>query len=129
MTLDISGLSTAQLEALLRAAQKEKKRKQKRKPVAKVRALLDKAAKASGYTLAELFGTASPSTTRKSFRSSKGTGQKTTGTKVPPKYRNPADASQTWTGRGKQPRWVVDAIAAGATLDSLRIAPAADAAN
>lgn len=23
-----------------------------------------------------------------------------------PKYRNPKDASQTWTGRGKPPRWL-----------------------
>jgi len=25
---------------------------------------------------------------------------------VPPKYRNPNDPSQTWTGRGRRPRWV-----------------------
>ena len=29
----------------------------------------------------------------------------TAGTKVPPKYRNPA-TGQTWTGRGKPPRWI-----------------------
>ncbi len=28
------------------------------------------------------------------------------GSKVPPKYRNPVDASQTWTGRGMKPRWL-----------------------
>ena len=26
--------------------------------------------------------------------------------KVPPKYRNPNDKSQTWTGRGVPPRWM-----------------------
>ena len=25
--------------------------------------------------------------------------------KVPPKYRNPADPNQTWTGRGRTPAW------------------------
>jgi len=25
-----------------------------------------------------------------------------------PKYRNPADESQTWTGRGRKPLWVVE---------------------
>jgi len=40
---------------------------------------------------------------------------------VPAKYRNPADASQTWTGRGKRPRWLADAIAAGAAQDSFLI--------
>ena len=28
------------------------------------------------------------------------------GAKVPPKYRNPDDASLTWTGRGVMPRWM-----------------------
>lgn len=40
---------------------------------------------------------------------------------VPPKYRHPTDASLTWTGRGKPPRWVNDEIAKGTTLDSLKI--------
>jgi DNA-binding protein H-NS len=34
------------------------------------------------------------------------------------KYRNPADASQTWTGRGRKPNWLVEALAAGKKLDS-----------
>lgn len=40
---------------------------------------------------------------------------------VAPRYANPNDKSQTWTGRGKQPRWVVDAIAGGKQLDDLVI--------
>ena len=40
---------------------------------------------------------------------------------VAAKYRNSADASQTWTGRGKRPRWLADAIAAGSALDSFLI--------
>lgn len=31
---------------------------------------------------------------------------KTTRAKVPPKYRNPANAEETWTGRGRSPVWV-----------------------
>ena len=31
----------------------------------------------------------------------------TSGSKVAPKYRNPA-TGQTWTGRGKPPRWIQD---------------------
>lgn len=41
--------------------------------------------------------------------------------KVAPKYANPADPSQTWTGRGRKPRWVVAALDAGKTLDDLAI--------
>jgi len=35
------------------------------------------------------------------------------GSKVAAKYRNPADASQTWTGRGLAPKWMQELLAAG----------------
>lgn len=41
--------------------------------------------------------------------------------KVAPKYCNPDDHSQTWTGRGRQPLWVTAQLAAGATLENLQI--------
>ena len=37
------------------------------------------------------------------------------------KYRNPKDASQTWTGRGRKPNWLVDAVKRGAKIDSFAI--------
>ncbi len=37
------------------------------------------------------------------------------------KFANPADKSQTWTGRGRQPNWVKDALAKGKSLDSMAI--------
>jgi DNA-binding protein H-NS len=40
---------------------------------------------------------------------------------VLPKYRNPADPSQTWAGRGKQPRWLVSQIKAGKRVDDFLI--------
>jgi DNA-binding protein H-NS len=42
------------------------------------------------------------------------------GKKVAPKYRNPANPEQTWTGRGVSPSWVQSLKAAG-TLDSALI--------
>lgn len=48
------------------------------------------------------------------------------GKKVAPKYRNPANADQTWTGRGVSPTWVQELKAAG-TLDTALIAPAPQA--
>jgi DNA-binding protein H-NS len=41
--------------------------------------------------------------------------------KVEPKYRNPSKPLETWSGRGKTPRWVVELLATGASLDELRI--------
>lgn len=37
------------------------------------------------------------------------------------KYANPADPSQTWTGRGRQPNWVKTALAAGKSMDEFAI--------
>lgn len=43
------------------------------------------------------------------------------GTKARAKYRNPAEPSQTWTGRGRKPQWVHDALKAGADISDLEI--------
>ncbi len=42
------------------------------------------------------------------------------GTKTPaPRFRNPANAEQTWSGVGKKPAWVAEALASGKTLTDL----------
>lgn len=37
------------------------------------------------------------------------------------RYRNPNDASQQWTGRGRQPKWVKEWVEGGKPLDKLRV--------
>jgi DNA-binding protein H-NS len=54
-----------------------------------------------------------------SAKKSAGT-SKLAGKKVAPKYRNPASANETWTGRGKAPTWAAALKTAG-TLDSALI--------
>jgi DNA-binding protein H-NS len=39
--------------------------------------------------------------------------------KVLPKYRNPAEPAETWSGRGKRPKWVIAQLQAGRKLDDL----------
>jgi DNA-binding protein H-NS len=41
--------------------------------------------------------------------------------KVLPKYRNPSNPAETWSGRGKQPAWVVAELKSGKNLDDLAI--------
>ncbi|WP_439360848.1 H-NS histone family protein [Bradyrhizobium sp. DASA03007] len=41
--------------------------------------------------------------------------------KVVPKYFNPLQPTETWSGRGKQPRWLVAALQSGHTLEEFRI--------
>ena len=37
-----------------------------------------------------------------------------------PKFRNPDDPSETWAGRGKQPRWLAEQLRSGKKLDDLK---------
>jgi len=41
--------------------------------------------------------------------------------KVFPKYRNPAEPSETWAGRGKKPRWLTAQLKSGKRIDDFRI--------
>jgi DNA-binding protein H-NS len=43
--------------------------------------------------------------------------------KVEPKYQNPFNPDESWSGRGRKPTWIVDALNAGMTLDQLKINP------
>ncbi len=38
-----------------------------------------------------------------------------------PRYRNPENPEQTWSGRGRRPRWVHEAEAAGRSLADMEI--------
>jgi len=40
---------------------------------------------------------------------------------VPPKYRNPDQPSETWAGRGKQPRWLVAQLRSGKRIEDFTI--------
>ncbi|GAB3508982.1 H-NS histone family protein [Pseudoxanthomonas daejeonensis] len=117
MSIDLSTLSPRELGTLITTAQKRQAALAKRAPIAQVRGKLTRLAKAEGYTIEELFGGGSggisPSTTpRKAASPARG---RKLG-KVAPKYRNPQNAKETWTGRGKQPRWLAAYTAKGRDL-------------
>jgi DNA-binding protein H-NS len=41
--------------------------------------------------------------------------------RVYPKYRNPKEPSETWSGRGKQPRWLAAALKTGHSIEEFVI--------
>jgi len=49
--------------------------------------------------------------------------------KVLPKYFNPTSPGETWSGRGKQPRWIVAALQSGHKLEEFRIDDSSKAAR
>ncbi|MDE2279278.1 MAG: H-NS histone family protein [Xanthomonadaceae bacterium] len=96
--IDIKNLNHNQLNDLISKAQLRQQEMKKEK-VAKLREKIHALIKAEGYSFDDIFG---------------GTrGKRRSGGVVPPKYRNPANPEQTWSGRGKRPRWFNDALKAG----------------
>ena len=122
MSIDLNTLSAKELDSLITKAKKRKTVLKKRKPLSTVRARLKAAAAAEGYTIAELFGTASATGGEPRAAKAPRAPRKTAGTKVPPKYRNPDNAEQTWTGRGKQPRWMAEEVSKGKKPEDFLIA-------
>jgi DNA-binding protein H-NS len=120
MTIDLNTLSARQLETLISQARKRKTKLGKRKPAASVRKKITALAKAEGYTIAELFGSATGAAAPKARKATTRKARKATG-KVPPKYRNPANPVETWTGRGKQPRWMAAETAKGRKVEDFLI--------
>ena len=112
MKPDLKSMNRKELEklkanvekALVKLAEKDKKA---------ALAAAEKAAAAHGFSLAEI--TASGVAPKK--RKTK-TGPKTASA---PKYKNPKDASQTWTGKGRQPIWFKDAVTSGTSPDDMEI--------
>ncbi|MCA0205915.1 H-NS histone family protein [Pararhodobacter sp.] len=102
--IELESLSLKELKQLQKdvdAAITEFKDRERRKALAEVEAF----ARERGLTAADL-SELSSKRTRKS---------------AAPKYANPADPSQTWTGRGRRPRWVEAAFAEGKTLEDMAI--------
>lgn len=126
MAFDLNSMSAKELESLINQAKKRRTVLSKRKPVASVRKRLEQIARAEGYSIAELFGArgGASSTTPATPRAAKGTRKpsKMAGSKVAPKYRNPANEKETWSGRGKQPRWLAAYTGQGRALEEFRIA-------
>lgn len=104
MSIDLSNLSLKELKDLYARTGKaiatfdDRKRKE-------AVAELEEFARTKGYNLAELTGA---TMVRK---------------RAPavPKYANPADKSDTWSGRGRKPRWFAAALKAGKSPSDLAI--------
>ena len=109
MAVDLGKLGVAELEQLITDA-RARIEVLKKQQFSELRKTLEAQAKSAGFDIYELFGG--------SGRAPRGGGEKRA---VAPKYRNPANQMQTWTGRGKQPHWVRDALAGGKSLTDLAI--------
>ena len=102
MTIDLESMSREELKQLVADAQKALKSVDSRRKAEAKRAA-EKVAKEFGFSLDEIVS---------------GGGK---GSKGVAKYANPANSSQTWTGRGRKPNWVIDALKSGKSLDDMAL--------
>jgi len=107
--MDLSKLNLAELKDLQAQIGTEMKSREK-SDIEKARNDINEIAKSLGLSLKDLL----------SANESKGKVRKQTG-KVAVQYRNPQDASQEWTGRGRQPGWVKELLASGKNLMSAKV--------
>jgi DNA-binding protein H-NS len=107
--MDLSKLNLAELKDLQAQVGVEMKNREK-SDMEKARTDINAIAQSLGLSLNDLLGTSEW----------KGKVRKQTG-KVAVQYRNPQNASQEWTGRGRQPGWVKEFLASGKNLMSAKI--------
>ena len=111
MAIDLKTLSPKELHALIEnanAQMHEARASQIQSVKQKIQALLS----SSGLSLEDIY----PS------RGKKAAGKKGKTGSVAPKYRDPSNPSQTWSGRGRQPAWFAKALRRrGVTVESLQI--------
>ncbi|MES2859322.1 MAG: H-NS histone family protein [Pseudomonadota bacterium] len=127
MSVNIETLSTKELSDLIVKANQRKKVLAKRKPANQVKAAVAKFLKSVGWSFEELYGKPSgarPAPAAATAAAPKAARKSTKGRvlgKVAPKYRNPANAKETWAGRGKQPRWLAAETGKGRKLEEFLI--------
>lgn len=109
--IDLDGMTSAELTALIEAAESKLREKQEEAKATFMTEMQERA-RALGLSLNDLFGntTAAPAG-RKS--------RKDAGKPVAAKYRGPV--GETWSGRGRPPRWLSEAEAQGKKREEFRI--------
>ncbi len=98
MTVDLETLNQRQLNELIEQARNRQTELAKQN-ISVVRDRIEVMLRDECLTIGDIY----PGRGRRSGRKSV----------VAPKYRNPNDHEQTWSGRGKRPHWFKDALAAG----------------
>jgi DNA-binding protein H-NS len=105
--IDLSKLSLPELETLAQDVQTEivnRRESEKQRVLEQMREL----AASIGMTPEEL------------LRAQRGGGRASMPV-VAAKYRHPENPALTWSGRGKRPQWVTDALAEGKSLEDLAV--------
>ena len=121
MPIDLTGLSVKELRSLISTAEKQQTKILTRPKAAAMRAKINKYVKDHGYTIEELYGISVISSSETAKKRADRRSAKSKVRKIAPKYRNPAVHGQTWSGRGRQPRWLAELLENGRSLNDFLI--------
>jgi DNA-binding protein H-NS len=110
--MDLSNMSLGDLRNLQEQLKQETKKREQQE-LQKAREQIIAIAQSVGVPLEDLISSAARGSKSKSTGG--GTGS------VAVRYRHPDDASQQWTGRGRQPKWVKEWVEGGKSIDQLRV--------
>lgn len=105
MSIDLSGLTLSELEQLVKDATARVSTIRASR-ITDVRREIEKLARERGFAISELFPAAKGKVASNASK---------------PKYSNPNNPMQFWTGRGKRPQWLSEAVAGGAAIESFLI--------
>jgi DNA-binding protein H-NS len=106
--IDLSGYNLGQLKTLQHDIEKAIKAR-RQDEVQKARDRIMAIAKDAGVSVEDLLITASKKAKKANSQNAQ------------PRYQNPDDSSQTWTGRGRQPRWIAEGLSNGKNLNDFRM--------
>ena len=106
--MDLSNMSVGDMRNLQEQIKQEMKKREVQE-VQKAREQILAIAQSVGVPLKDLLATGGRS------------GNSSKGNTVAVRYRHPDNASQQWTGRGRQPKWVKEWVEGGKSLDKLRV--------
>lgn len=111
MNINLDTLDLRELNSLLTAARKRKQLLDKRIPIATARKRVAAIATKAGYSIEEVLGT--PIKGRSPGK--KAAPRRKLG-KVAPKYRDPENKRNTWSGRGRMPVWLAEKTKRGRSV-------------
>ena len=101
--MDLSSMSLEELKQLKKDVDKAIKSFESQR-LAEARRELEEKAHEMGFSLADIMGS-----------------QRKGAAKGLPAYRHPENPELTWTGRGRRPKWFVEALEAGKSEEDLKI--------
>ena len=106
MNIDYNTLSVKELGSIIAEAQTAIEAKRDLE-IVEIQGAIISLVEARGYSIENIFPAG-------------GKGKQKSKSKLIPTHRDPSNPSNTWTGRGRKPKWLIEALEGGAEIDEFK---------